>query len=188
MVSRPALSATTANHDGKRRCDKFAPQTLRCCRGCEQSRRSATTVPEETRIRCDPSVRSMMPTHSLGIGDFTVAETGKLAGRTRECPTAFSHGGSSETANRYALKLRPFPCNRSNHDCKQRSPVSAASNGRVCAAACVGQANVCPRQAIIIDRAAVAGAPIARCHAAARQFKSPTGSGSGSGFPWPASS
>jgi hypothetical protein len=66
----------------------------------------------------------MVPTFSLGMREFTLAESGSLAAPTPQCPMAFRPGGGLAAVKGYGL--RPFPGISSNHDCKQRSRVSAA--------------------------------------------------------------
>jgi hypothetical protein len=68
----------------------------------------------------------MVPTLSLRIGDFAVADAANVAVPLPEGPMAFHPGSSKAAVNRHGLTLRPFPRSRSNHDCIQRSRVGAA--------------------------------------------------------------
>jgi hypothetical protein len=69
----------------------------------------------------------MVPTLSLGISDFTLADSANLAGPTPQCPTALSSSGSLRAVNGRGLTLRPFPSNRSKHDFSHRRRVSPAA-------------------------------------------------------------
>jgi lipoprotein-anchoring transpeptidase ErfK/SrfK len=51
----------------------------------------------------------MVPTLSLGISDFTLADTRNLAGPTPECPMALSSGGSLTAVNGRGFAPQPFP-------------------------------------------------------------------------------
>jgi len=66
----------------------------------------------------------MVPTVGSGIGDFTLADTGSLAGPPPEYSLALRAGLAA--VNGRGFRRGAFPSNCSTDDFKQRSPVSAA--------------------------------------------------------------
>jgi hypothetical protein len=76
--------------------------------------------------RSHPRVRTVVPTLSFSISDFTVGDTGSLAVVTPQSPTAFSSGGSLTTVNGRGFCVGTFPSNRAHHDFKQRGRASMA--------------------------------------------------------------
>src|SRR5262249_57045906 len=75
-------------------------------------------------------VRTVVPTLSVSISDFTLTGTGNLADPTPECPIAFSPRGSEAARNGYDFALGSVPSNRSNPDFRQRRRVSARPSQR----------------------------------------------------------
>jgi hypothetical protein len=68
----------------------------------------------------------MVPILSSGISDFTLADTGNLAGTMPGCARAFSSRGSCAGVTGWALGWRLSHATDANHACRQRSRVRAA--------------------------------------------------------------
>jgi hypothetical protein len=128
--ARLGLSSHVALSGGKRRSDSSDPPgTLK---GGGRSRVDVCP-PGRARIssargrRSCPKVRTMIPTLSRPIGDFTVADAGNLA-----VPPQYSMASPPAclaAVNVCGFTLGLLPGDHSNHDCKQRSRVHAAPPG-----------------------------------------------------------